>query len=243
MTDEKSVWLYRSTESGLWTVGFFCPDGKWEPESDHDNEVSAANRVHYLNGGPQKTVAQKSSRDWTEMLNIHAGKIQKENAEIEARVGAKIPKMIDKAFSEPVSDEKKSVEDGVDECMKVCMFDHIYDDESIPEIKYNRDRFREVIRRIQAEARRDGVILTYHDQGSSRPCGGDGMFPIKSAMWFDSEDAAMAYLHDKRWDGRKGVRLDILQLAQPTSEGGEESVQEKLEDMGLSEVDLIGGDS
>jgi len=35
----------------LWTVGFYKPDGKFEPESDHDNKDVAAARVHYLNGG------------------------------------------------------------------------------------------------------------------------------------------------------------------------------------------------
>ena len=34
----------------LWTVG--CEhNGKWLPESDHDSKESAAERVHYLNGG------------------------------------------------------------------------------------------------------------------------------------------------------------------------------------------------
>ncbi len=37
----------------LWTVGFYSPDGKFNPESDHDTEKSAAEKVHYLNGGKQ----------------------------------------------------------------------------------------------------------------------------------------------------------------------------------------------
>ena len=35
----------------LWTVGFYRPDGKWEPESDHGTSEEAAKRVAYLNGG------------------------------------------------------------------------------------------------------------------------------------------------------------------------------------------------
>jgi hypothetical protein len=35
----------------LFTVGFYKPDGKFEPESDHDSKQKAAARVHYLNGG------------------------------------------------------------------------------------------------------------------------------------------------------------------------------------------------
>ncbi len=37
--------------NSLKTVGFYSPDGKWHPESDHETNESAAERVHYLNGG------------------------------------------------------------------------------------------------------------------------------------------------------------------------------------------------
>lgn len=46
-------WVYRQTEPGLWTVGFYAPDGRWEPQTDHGSEDEAAARVHYLNGGRQ----------------------------------------------------------------------------------------------------------------------------------------------------------------------------------------------
>jgi hypothetical protein len=45
------MWVYQSFESGLWTVGFYRPDGGWEPESDHDSSTGAAERVAWLNGG------------------------------------------------------------------------------------------------------------------------------------------------------------------------------------------------
>lgn len=44
-------YVYRQFEPGLWTVGFYGPDGRWYPESDHDSSDEAADRVHYLNGG------------------------------------------------------------------------------------------------------------------------------------------------------------------------------------------------
>ncbi len=44
-------WVYTQFEPSLWTVGFYDPDGKWEPESDHESTEKAAERVHYLNGG------------------------------------------------------------------------------------------------------------------------------------------------------------------------------------------------
>ncbi len=47
----------------LYTVGFYSPDGKWEPESDFSTRDEAAARVAYLNGGgkqlPDKLAAFK----------------------------------------------------------------------------------------------------------------------------------------------------------------------------------------
>ncbi len=41
--DETNTWSY--------TVGFYAPNGEFEPESKHDHPERAASRVHYLNGG------------------------------------------------------------------------------------------------------------------------------------------------------------------------------------------------
>jgi len=43
-------WVYIQTRPDLWTVGFYDPQGKWHPESDHDTPMKAARWVHYLNG-------------------------------------------------------------------------------------------------------------------------------------------------------------------------------------------------
>ncbi len=45
------MYVYIESEHNLWTVGFYSPDGKWHPESDHASKEEAAERVHYLNGG------------------------------------------------------------------------------------------------------------------------------------------------------------------------------------------------
>ena len=45
------MYIYIKTESNLWTVGHYNPQGKFIPESDHDNTESESQRVHYLNGG------------------------------------------------------------------------------------------------------------------------------------------------------------------------------------------------
>jgi len=44
-------YVYIRSEPQLWTVGFYDPDGKFVPESDHDSTEAAAQRVNYLNGG------------------------------------------------------------------------------------------------------------------------------------------------------------------------------------------------
>jgi hypothetical protein len=46
-----NAYVYQSVESGLWTVGFYSPDGKWHPESDHTSREEAEAQVNYLNGG------------------------------------------------------------------------------------------------------------------------------------------------------------------------------------------------
>lgn len=45
------AYVYIQSEPSLWTVGFYDPSGKFQPESDHDSSDAAAKRVHYLNGG------------------------------------------------------------------------------------------------------------------------------------------------------------------------------------------------
>lgn len=45
------AYVYIKSEANLWTVGFYLPSGKFEPESDHKTAEDAARRVNYLNGG------------------------------------------------------------------------------------------------------------------------------------------------------------------------------------------------
>lgn len=50
-SEGKIMWVYRETEKGLWTVGYYTPGGEWHTDSDHSSKEAAAQRVHYLNGG------------------------------------------------------------------------------------------------------------------------------------------------------------------------------------------------
>lgn len=45
------MYVYLRSEPGLWSVGFYGPNGEWFPESDYNSPKEAAARVHYLNGG------------------------------------------------------------------------------------------------------------------------------------------------------------------------------------------------
>lgn len=45
------MYIYIKSEPGLWTVGFYDPQGVFQSESDHDSKEEAARRVHWLNGG------------------------------------------------------------------------------------------------------------------------------------------------------------------------------------------------
>ena len=45
------TWVYKQSEPGLWTVGYYDPRGRWEAESDHTDKDEAAKRCAWLNGG------------------------------------------------------------------------------------------------------------------------------------------------------------------------------------------------
>jgi hypothetical protein len=47
---ENKMYVY-IVSYGIFTVGFYRPDGEWVPESDHGTSEEAAGRAHYLNGG------------------------------------------------------------------------------------------------------------------------------------------------------------------------------------------------
>jgi hypothetical protein len=55
------MYVYIKSEPRLWTVGFYRPNGIWEPESDHSTQKAAAERVHYLNGGKNAAVRGRVS--------------------------------------------------------------------------------------------------------------------------------------------------------------------------------------
>lgn len=57
------MYVYIQSETELWTVGFYGPDGKWNPESDHASADEAVARVHWLNGGRDEPAAIETASD------------------------------------------------------------------------------------------------------------------------------------------------------------------------------------
>lgn len=44
------TYVYIKSEPELWTVGYYDPQGRWNPESDHGSLSEAVARTAYLNG-------------------------------------------------------------------------------------------------------------------------------------------------------------------------------------------------
>jgi len=60
------MYVYIKSESCLWTVGFYDPKGKFQPESDWSSTDEAAARVHWLNGNEPY---QQMEKKCTELEN------------------------------------------------------------------------------------------------------------------------------------------------------------------------------
>jgi hypothetical protein len=43
------MYVYIQSEPQLWTVGFYAPDGSWNPDSDHSSKDKAKECARYLN--------------------------------------------------------------------------------------------------------------------------------------------------------------------------------------------------
>ena len=50
------MYVYIQSESNLWTVGYYDNNNEWHPESDHNVQEEAAQRVAYLNGNCSKKI-------------------------------------------------------------------------------------------------------------------------------------------------------------------------------------------
>jgi len=70
-------YVVKNFEPGLWTVGHYQPDGKFDPEADYADQVAAGQRCHFLNGGTSAALAEQlasvtAERDeLRELINAH----------------------------------------------------------------------------------------------------------------------------------------------------------------------------
>ncbi len=55
-------YVVKNFEPGLWTVGHYQPDGKFDPEADYTDQVAAGQRAHFLNGGTSAALTQERDR-------------------------------------------------------------------------------------------------------------------------------------------------------------------------------------
>lgn len=53
------MYVYETFEKGLFTVGFYQPNGKWVSESDHGDKDKACERVAFLNGDKSESDNQQ----------------------------------------------------------------------------------------------------------------------------------------------------------------------------------------
>lgn len=48
--EDKLMWVYRKQDN-FFQVGYYSPNGIWHQDSEWETSDSAAERVHWLNGG------------------------------------------------------------------------------------------------------------------------------------------------------------------------------------------------
>jgi hypothetical protein len=66
LTDSGSIW---NPDDRAWAVGFYNPRGDWQTESTHTSKERAAERVHWLNGGADKTMQAHTNRVMEQLTN------------------------------------------------------------------------------------------------------------------------------------------------------------------------------
>lgn len=49
--EDTFMWVFLKNKDGVYEVGFYTPDGSWNPTDKYETNEEAAMRVNYLNGG------------------------------------------------------------------------------------------------------------------------------------------------------------------------------------------------
>ena len=100
------MYIYLKTESNLFTVGFYDPNGKFISESDHSDKEEAANRVAFLNAKEinrefSGSVKIKVKKGMMVRINpneiegkIHLGKLFIINSEVRTLCGTEVVSLL-----------------------------------------------------------------------------------------------------------------------------------------------------
>ena len=62
------MYVYVNSERNLYTVGFYDPQGRWQPDSDYNSRQEAGDRVAYLNGSKTIVIENKPSPALSDLL-------------------------------------------------------------------------------------------------------------------------------------------------------------------------------
>lgn len=73
-----TTWVFIKSEPQLWTVGFYDPNGKWQAESDHNEQEEAAKRVHFLNGGSMTLGKEQTMKEAQDKYQLIVDALNKE---------------------------------------------------------------------------------------------------------------------------------------------------------------------
>ena len=71
------MYVYIRSEPGLYTVGFYRPNGDWEPESDHESTYAAAERAAWLNGSRQTIKILRDPEEIKGVINVLIDTVEK----------------------------------------------------------------------------------------------------------------------------------------------------------------------
>lgn len=73
-------WVFKRTEPGLWTSGYYDPEGRFEPQADHDSAEAAADHVAYLNGSSALGWSSLGAEQREQLVDAVADELERRRA-------------------------------------------------------------------------------------------------------------------------------------------------------------------
>ena len=80
------MYVYIRSEPGLYTVGFYSPDGEFHTDSDHHDREDAAKRVRFLNGGKDEDVDPTDTKARLDKMADIGAQMLEENTALKADI-------------------------------------------------------------------------------------------------------------------------------------------------------------